>query len=374
LILVKAILIVLIGLHGVIHLFGFVKAFHLAEMSQLERPVSRASGVFWLAATLLFVSACALLVFDIRSWWIVTLPALLVSQFLIIQSWTDAKFGTIPNLIILLPVIVALAGALPSSFASRFKSESERRLSRPPGLSVLTMEDVRRLPAPVRKYLVYAGAVGKPKVTNVRALFSGSMKRSVDAGWMDISSRQYDWFDDPARLFYIRSSLFGIPFDGLHMYVGNSATMQIRVASLFQVADAKGEKMTHGETVTLFNDMCLLAPATLIDTSIVWKSLDSLRAEAKFTNRGNTITATLSFNDKGEMTDFISNDRYLSADGKSYESYPWSTPVRDYRDYDGRKVAAYGEAVWHMPGGEFTYAKFTLQEIEYNCTEFEDTR
>jgi hypothetical protein len=269
---------------------------------------------------------------------------------------------------------VAVVGALPSSFANRFRAESERRLTRNQDSSVVTEGDLERLPAPVRRYLVYAGALGKPKVVNVRAVFQGSMKRSVDAGWMDISSNQYNWFDDRARLFYVTSSIFGIPFDGLHMYIENGATMQIRVASIFQVADARGEKMTGGETVTLFNDMCFLAPPTLIDTSIQWKTLDSHRVEAKFTNRGNTITAVISFNGKGEMTDFVSNDRYLSADGKTYESYPWSTPVSDYREYDGRKVAAYGEAVWHMPSGEFTYAKFRLQEIEYNCRKFKDAR
>lgn len=43
-----------------------------------------------------------------------------------------------------------------------------------------------------------------------------------------------------------------------------------------------------------------------------------------------------------------------SLDGKTYKSYPWSTPVRSYKDFDGRRVAGYGEAVWHTPEGEFS--------------------
>ena len=85
---------------------------------------------------------------------------------------------------------------------------------------------------------------------------------------------------------------------------------------------------------------------------------------------GNTISARLSFNQAGELIDFVSNDRFLSADGKTFQSYPWSTPVRSYKRVGGRRVASYGEAVWHTPDGEFSYGKFNLAEIEYNRHEF----
>jgi hypothetical protein len=214
------------------------------------------------------------------------------------------------------------------------------------------------------------GAVGRPKVHNLRAVFSGDMKRTTKANWMEIRSQQYDFFDDPARFFFINSRLFGIPFDGLHIYSGNGATMQIRVASLFQVVDAKGEKMNRSETVTFFNDMCLLAPSTLIDKNIRWETVDSVSVKATFTNRENTVSATLHFNDLGELTNFISDDRFQSGDGKTYVPHRWSTPIEDYREFDGRRVGAYGEAVWHMPEGDFTYARFRLKEIDYNSDDF----
>jgi hypothetical protein len=84
------------------------------------------------------------------------------------------------------------------------------------------------------------------------------MKRNIKSGWMNITSHQYNFFDELSRFFFIRAKMFGIPFDGLHVYAGNTATMQIKVASMFQVVDAKGEKMSHGETVTILNDMCFM--------------------------------------------------------------------------------------------------------------------
>lgn len=256
------------------------------------------------------------------------------------------------------------------SFENIFKTEVRKRLIPILETSIVDAKDIEHLPVPVQKYLRFVGAVEKSKIHNFHAVISGGMKRTFKSNWMDIKARQYNFFDPPTRFFYIKSSLFGIPFDGLHAYAGNSATMKIKIASLLQVVDAKGEKMNQGENVTLFNDMCLLAPATLIDKKIQWETIDPLTVRGKFTNNNISITALLYFNENGELTNFISDDRYLSIDGKTYTQYRWSTPVRNYKDFNGRKVPTYGEAIWHMPKGDFTYAKFTLKEIEYNSKRF----
>ena len=62
--------------------------------------------------------------------------------------------------------------------------------------------------------------------------------------------------------------------------------------------------MNKAETVTVFNDMCLLAPATLIDKRIEWVPVDSVSAKATFTNGPNKITATLYFNEQGATNKF----------------------------------------------------------------------
>ncbi len=259
-----------------------------------------------------------------------------------------------------------------SGYFRRYKAGVWQRLSVVCDLSALTGNDLRHLPSPVQKYIHFTGAVGKPKIHNLRAVFSGSMKQKPGGNWMKIHSQQYNFFDDLARLFYIRSKMFGIPFDGLHLYTGSHATMEIRIANLFTVADARGEQMDQGETVTMFNDMCLLAPATLIDKNIAWKEINGLAVEAEFTNGKNTIGATLCFDETGALTNFISMDRFLSSDGKTFLNYPWSTPVNAWKDSNGRKVPSYGEAIWQTPEGPFVYGRFDIGEIEYNLVEFRE--
>lgn len=362
----RVIFFVLIMIHALIHLMGFVKAYKLAEVSQLSHEISKVAGLLWLSATILLATGAVLFLFRNPTWWLPAGAGMILSQVLVVLFWSDAKFGTVANLIILFPVIIAAANALPSSYTSIYKDEVRKGLSTLSAMPIITEDDLKDLPLCVQKYLRYTGAVGKPHIDNLRARCTGQIRFKKDGNWMDFTSEQHNFFRDPARLFLIESTMYGIPFDGLHKFVGSTATMQIRVASLFQVVNAKGPLMTKGETVTLFNDLCVMAPPRLVDKSIAWQRIDSLTAKAMFTNRDVTISALLYFNEQGELINFVSDDRYESADGITYNNYRWTTPVTAYRDFGGRKLASYGEAIWTTPEGDFTYGKFTIAEIEYN--------
>lgn len=76
-----------------------------------------------------------------------------------------------------------------------------------------------------------------------------------------------------------------------------------------------------------------------------------------------SISAILYFNDIGQLTNFISDDRYAVAD---MQKYRFSTPVRDYKNINGYNIATYGETIWHYQDGEFVYGKFYLKSVEYN--------
>ena len=121
--------------------------------------------------------------------------------------------------------------------------------------------------------------------------------------------------------------------------------------------------MNKAETVTFFNDMCLLAPATLIDKRIKWQTIDEYSVNATFTNQGISISDNLFFNSSGQLVNFISNDRISVSDMKQY---PFSTPVHHYQDISGFKLMSEGDAVWHYPDGAFVYGKFKLKSIAYN--------
>jgi hypothetical protein len=270
-------------------------------------------------------------------------------------------------LVLLVPVVVAALARAPWSFRAAYDREVAAGLrlpSRPP--SPLVEADLAHLPPAVRRYLHFAGTVGKPRVWNYRLRFRGALRNGPDSRWMPMVADQQSFVDPPARLFLVEASTFGVPFTAFHRYVGPDATFRVRVASLPTIVDARGPEMNRSETVTLLNDMCLLAPATLIDPRIAWEELEPLKVRATWTNAASTVSAVLTFAETGALLDFLSEDRSRTTDGRTFERLPWSTPVAEWRDFDGRRLPVRGEAIWGSPGGAFAYGRFEILEVEYN--------
>jgi len=106
-----AALIVLLALHGAIHLVGFARAFNVARLSQVRMSIDRRYGLLWLAAAIGFVAAAVLLVASPDRWWMAAVPALVASQIAIVRSWSEAKLGTVANAIVLAPLLLHVLDA-----------------------------------------------------------------------------------------------------------------------------------------------------------------------------------------------------------------------------------------------------------------------
>jgi Family of unknown function (DUF6544) len=119
-----------------------------------------------------------------------------------------------------------------ATFKNIYKTEAMKGIARFTPMPLLVEKDIASLPDTIQKYVRYVGAIGKPKIQNFHAEFSGEMKQKEESSWMNIRAEQYNFYDQPTRIFYISSRMFGIPFDGLHLYFGGAATMKIKIASL----------------------------------------------------------------------------------------------------------------------------------------------
>lgn len=352
--------------HAAIHLMGFLKAYGLAALPQLSDSISRAMGTAWLLACVLFVLAAALLVDGARHWWIAACPALVLSQIAICAAFHAAKWGTLVNVILLLPVGLALLQLRATSFDSIFARDVGAGLASTRVAPLVTQADLQHLPALVQSYVRRSGALGRPRVSSIRVRFSGQIRAKVDGPWMRFEAEQYSFVDPLERLFLLRARQYGLPVEALHVYRDGRASMQVALASLLRVVDARGPEMDRSETVTVLNDMCVMAPATLIDPRISWQALDDHSVRATLHNRAHAVSATLVFDAAGDLVNFISHDRDQTEDGHAYHNYRWSTPLRAYRDFGGARLASKAEASWAMPKGELVYGRFELVEVEYN--------
>lgn len=271
-------------------------------------------------------------------------------------------------LIIILIVLVLINKS--KELRRTYNTEVNRQLKDSKELKkdILTEEDIKHLPEPVQKYVRYSNAIGEEKVRNFKVVFEGEFRTDPNKGWSKMKAEQYTDLTNTTRLYFMDMKMFGIPVVGLHRYIDGKATMLAKVAGLITVVDGKGLEMNEGETVTVFNDMCMLAPGSLIDKRIEWQSIDEYTVKAAFTNNNIKVHALLYFNDKGELINFVSDDRYYSPTGKAYEKFKWSTPIKDYKNYSGIRISSGGEAVWSLPEGEYSYGKINIKEIQYNVS------
>jgi hypothetical protein len=362
----KIALAILILLHALIHLPGAIKSVRPLMFPQLKASITPLYGVFWLTTTLLFVAAFVLVAMHSRAWWMPAAAGVVLSQCLVLTTWRDAKFGTLPNVVILAAVA---AGGAAWNFHRTYTVDAEKLLTQAVPGSLLTEADIQQLPAPVQKYIRCTHALNKPKVSSFRVEFSGRIRDYEKKEWMEFASVQHSFQNASARLFFLDATMKSLPVAGYHRYGIGNAFMDIRLFSLFTVQYESGGAMDTAETVTFFNDMCVMAPATLIDPRIVWTPVDDLRTDASFTNNGITVSASLYFNAQGELINFVSNDRFARQTDGSMKRLTWSTPLSNYREISGMYLASDAQAVYAYPDGEFCYGEFHLVSVEYNPSE-----
>lgn len=252
------------------------------------------------------------------------------------------------------------------------KEVLSRLMSEVPKVPELISEkDLEHLPEPVKKYIRFTGFVGKEKNFNVFIKANGQIRSNKNDGWIHFTSEQYNFLSSPLRAFYISAKKWGIPATGLHLYKNEIATMVIKIAGLFKVVDAKGSEMNRGETVTVFNDMCFMAPGCLISRDIQWETMNENQVKATFSNGKISVSALLTFDDDGKLVNFISYDRFETTDGKIYRNFPWETPVKQYSGFGSYYLPSKAEVIYKYPEGDFCYLVFNLENIKYNVTDIQ---
>lgn len=256
----------------------------------------------------------------------------------------------------------------PWSFRAEYERRVREALARPATSGVLTDAELAALPDPVQRYIRLSGAVGQPRVSSFRATFEGRIRSGPEAPWMTFTGEQVNTVRPAARFFFMDAVMKGLPVKVFHAFENGAATMRVRLLGLIPIVNAKGAEMTRAETVTVFNDLCVIAPGALVDPAIRWGDVDAPHAGAAFTLGADTIEAVLEFNDRGELVDFVSDDRSAgSPDGKAFTRMRWTTPLGAYRSFGVHTLTGNGAARWHPATGDaYDYIQMAFTDIRYN--------
>lgn len=360
----KYIFLFLVFLHGLIHLLGFVKGFGLSEVKELSLSISKPMGFLWLVAAVLFVAYGILFLNSSKLAWILGLLTVLVSQILIVLFWSDAKFGTVPNLIVLVVVLTSIGNY---NFQNRVDKETDELLSRNNVREdrIVTEHDVEELPEPVKNWLRSSGIVGRSFIHCGKVIQKATMQMKPNQkDWLTADAVQYTTLNKPAFIWTVDAKMNPLLyFLGRDKFEHGHGAMLIKVNGLFNIVNAKGKKLDEGSLQRYLGEMVWF-PTLAMSPYITWEPIDATTAKATMTYKGTTGSGTFYFNENGDVVSF-SALRYQGNEADS-KRYPWVMDILNYKTFEGIKVPVNMTSTWKLDDGDWTWLKLEVTDIQYN--------
>lgn len=360
----RIVFLIIVLIHGLIHLLGFVKGFGFNEVKELTLPISKPLGFVWLTATVLFLTYGISYVANSKYAWFVGLAAVIISQILVIMFWEDAKFGTIPNILIL---VVSIASFGYFNFQKLVQQETIHLLSQNKMIEneIMDENDIKELPEPVKNWLRNSGAVGKPFINSGKVAQIAEMKMKPEqAKWMTASAIQYTTINNPAFIWSVDVKMNSLlNFQGRDKFENGKGEMVIRMNSLINVVNEKGEKIDEGTIQRYLGEMVWF-PSLAISPYITWEQINDTTAKATMTYKENKGSGTFYFNASSDITKY-SALRFNGNDVNA-KRHPWIMNISEYKIFEGIKVPAKMTATWKLDEGDWTWLKLEVTDIKYN--------
>ena len=354
---------ILLIIHGLIHLLGYIKAFFETETSKQIVGVSKPIGSIWLVTFILFMIV-AIQFLTNKKWFYLGLVAVLISQTLIILAWQDAKLGTIANILILL---VSTSAFATHKFNTMVESESKHILQNInlDKFAVISENDVLHLPQIVRKWLFNSGTMGNPKVQTVRLKQVGTMRTKPNSNWMPFEAMQYFNTKRPSFVWQTKVSAMPlITMMGRDKLMDGKGEMLIKLAGLLPVVNVSDNlKINSGAMLRYLAEICWF-PSAVLNDYITWKTVDSNSAKATFNYKNQSVSGIFTFNDNGDFTSFKAYRYY--GNNKNSQLEKWQITVDDYKVFHDIKIPSQCKVSWQLKDGDFNWLNVEIIDIDYN--------
>ncbi|MBN1791193.1 MAG: hypothetical protein JW830_11890 [Bacteroidales bacterium] len=360
----KILFTVILFVHALIHLMGFVKAFGLAEIKELTMPVSKPSGIIWLATAILFLISLLFFLIKKDTWWIIGAVAVILSQILIIMTWHDARFGTLANVIVLIAVLIA-AG----NWQFNRMVRSEVRTFMPSSLSKgIPVRDsaIALLPPVVQKWLKHSGVIGKEPIQTVHLYQTGQMRTKPDAKWMPFKAEQWFRTEDPGFIWKAKvNAPAGLKMIARDQYKDGKGHMLIKLASLIPVADVKNKETDQGSLLRYLAELAWF-PSSALEPYLRWEEVDSLSAKVTMTYGGIEASGIYRYTQEGDMVSFEAKRYYNRKGGATLEDWHIQVDPDGYREFDGIRIPVKSTVTWKLKEGALRWLELEVTEVRYN--------
>lgn len=360
----RVVFLIIIVLHALIHTMAFVRAFDLAELKDFTNPVSKPLGLVWLSAFLILIVAAILFLTKNPYWWICGSIGAVLSQILIFLFWQEAKFGTLPNVIILLVAIVAFAQF---NFEKKIQKEVAFILKESTTKSpkIITAEMLVDLPYPVRNWLEKSGIVGKPAIRTAHMEQVFEMKFKPDQNkWFHADAEQF--FSSYPPAFVWTADLKIMPLLGAFgrdKFIRGEGEMLFKILSIIPVANDGYNPQINESALQRFLGEIIWIPSAALENYVKWEIIDDHSAKATLSYMGTTGSGVFTFNDSGELEKFTAM-RYMGS-GPEAKKLEWVVSALETKEMAGIRIPIRCSATWRLETGDWTWAQFEVKKYSF---------
>ena len=262
--------------------------------------------------------------------------------------------------------VAGLAGLLAATSRrfGRLVDADRRRLlerPRPPHPPLVTLAMLAGLPEPAKRYLRYAGVVGRPMVDTVRVRQACRMRPAPHRISFPLVAEQWYAVEPPGFIWDATLAVAGIPVvRGRDGYLDGKGMMTIKVGSLIPIVDAAGPEMDQASLLRYLSEMPWF-PSAFLRERVTWEAIDDATVRVSIVDGDLQATGTLTIDPEGRLVEFRSERHAMVGD--RFELRPWCAPTYAYGEFEGLRLPVRGAAVWTLPDGS------TLPYIEVDLTE-----
>jgi len=299
---------------------------------------------------------------------ILILLILLIGDIALLIVWDERK-----RVFIILGIIIALIVCIAIWFCisvsptnNEFKRDVKNLINKY-NLAlkeVYTEDDFKKFPFAIKQYLINCGYIGKPKMSYMTMEYKDvDFMQDKNKPKLKIDYTQFNFVKEPSRLAYIRSSLFGIPFEGYDYYQNGIGGMKGVLAKSIKLFNQMGPEMDQACLVTYLAE-CLFIPEALFKNTIIFEEVSNKEVNATIEYKDYNVSGTFYFNDQYEMIKFKTNCRWVTKKDGTMTKVPWSAICSDYRvSNNGIKYPTKFQAVWNFTEGDFVYFDGDIHKI-----------
>ncbi len=254
-----------------------------------------------------------------------------------------------------------------SPYKVGFDKEMQARLKATTGNEALcTKEELGKLPEALRKHCEKIGLVGSPKYKGINCVFNQTHFVFNDET-ETLLKMDYDlwlFYDEPFRSAYCKSSMYGIPFDGMDYCTDTKeGGMKGIVGKALQIFDIHNEQMYVAGLISWLAESAALNPSVLLSPYVSYEELDKNRVQATVSYNGVEGTGIFTVNEEGLLCQFESDERQVEEINGKMTPIGWRAEYETFMPGETFKRPQIIKAIKVYPNREVIYLEANDSEL-----------